>query len=387
MKASFLRGLAGLRPSLIDRYLLRQMAGPMAAALGVMMVALSLYRVLDMVRDLSGSGAALWLIPVMLADVAPQYLGIAVPAAYFIAMFMLIARLSNSSELDALFAGGVSVDRLIAPLMAVGLAVAVVEVVLLGFVQPVGFYQFQVDLDRARHSGWDAQLQPRAFVSLGDGVVLSAEHVDLAGRGLRGVYLRRTTEDGMEQVFTAKRGSLSPSPDGDMLSLTLTDGQQFQERAEGPPVVGAFAEFTVDGKVPGWTPSFRPRGAGPRELTLAELPQAMRDKPDPAARRAAAAEFYARLVRIISTPLLPLLAASYGMAGKRQRRTGAIASGVILSLYENGIDFGQSLASSGMLPAVAAVWAPFAILAAGCIWLFSKSRLRPGATLFAAASR
>jgi lipopolysaccharide export system permease protein len=375
--------LRRLRLPLIDRYLLGQMAPPMALAFGVVLIALMLYRALELFNLLASSSARFGLVLAMVGNLAPHYLGLAIPAAYFISMFVVVARLSDTSEVDALLGTGMSIDRLTAPFVGVGLVVAVISIVLLGYIQPYGRYGFNSDLNAALHSQWDARLQPRTFVSPTASLTLYAQRVDPAGRGLRQVFLRRVEKDGAEQVFTAARGVLAPSEDGKRLSLVLEDGQQYQDDARGRPVVGAFSRLAVDTPFSADAPPFRTRGQSARELTLDELPARMFSAPTAEERAAAATELYARLVRSISAPLLPLLAIPLGMAAKRGRRApGLVVAAVLLFVYEHAIDMGQSVANQGHVPPALAIWTPFLLFTALCVWLFLNSRVRPGQTPF-----
>ena len=369
----------------MDRYLITQMLPGMAASFGVVLIALLLYRILELFNMLAESNARFGLLMTMIGNLAPHYLGLAVPAAYIISMFLVVSRLGDTSEVDALLASGLSIVRLTRPFVWVGVLVAIFSVFLLGWLQPIGRYGFNADLNTALHSQWDARLQPRTFVGPGGGVTLTADRVDPTGRGLRGVFLRRVSPEGLEEVFTAQSGALVPSKDGSELRLVLDDGQQFQERANAEPRVGAFSRLQVDQSFSTQDPPFRVRGVEPNELTLFELPKRMTVGTQ-LERGKAEAELYTRIVRSISVPLLPLLAFPLGMAAKRGRRgPGIILAAVVLFLYEHAIDTGQSLAELGRVSPFVAVWTPFFVFAALCIWLFAHSRTRPGQTPFTAA--
>ena len=375
-----------LRPGLVDRYLVTQMAPGMAASFGVVLIALLLYRILELFNELADSNARFGLLMTMIGNLVPHYLGLAIPAAYFISMFLVVSKLGDTSEIDALLASGLSIVRLTRPFIWVGVVVAVVSVFLLGWLQPFGRYGFNVDMNAALHSQWDARLQPRTFVSQGGGLTLTADQVDPAGRSLRGVFLRRVGPDGLEQIFTAQHGDLIPSKDGNELRLELDNGQQYQERTKSDSLVGAFNKLAVDQSFSTADPPFRARGIVARELTLFERPKLMKTGATPIVRAQAASELYTRIVRSISVPLLPLLAVPLGMAAKRGRRgPGIVLSAIVLFVYEHAIDMGQSLADLGTVSAAVAVWTPCLIFAALCFWLFSNSTKRPGETPFNAA--
>ena len=374
-------GLVGM--PMMDRYLLQLMGPPMAAALGVVLIALLLERILRLFTLLAASSARFELILDLVGNLVPHYLGLALPAAFFISVFLVIARLGDNNEVDALLASGVSIGRLTLPFVGVGTVLNLFSVVLFGFIQPYGRYGYNFDLNKALNSGWDARVQPRTFIDPGHGITLSADRVDPTGRRLTGVFLRRTLEGGLEEVITAGSGVLVPSDGGKQLALTLTHAQQYRERADREPVVGGFDTLQVEQSFDINAPPFRARGGAQRELTLLELRREMATAPDHETRRQAASEFYARMVRSVSLPLLPLLASPLGMAAKRGRRgPGIVIAAVVLLVYQHSIQFGQGIADDGRASALVGVWSPFALFAALCLWLFSQSQRRPGETPF-----
>ena len=368
---------------MIDRYLLKSMAPPMFAALAVVLIALLLERILRLFNLLAASSAKFELIVDMVGNLVPHYLGLALPAAFFISVFMVIARLGDNNEVDALLASGMSISRMTIPFVGVGAVLTLVSVMLFGFIQPYGRYGFNADLNAALNSGWDARVQPRTFIDPGQGYTLTADRVDPTGRRLEGVFIRRVLEGGQEEVITAGAGALNPSADGRRLTLVLENAQQYRERAGQAPLVGGFDRLVTAMEFDLGAAPFRARGGAERELTLVELRRIMRDGDTRTLRARAASEFYARMVRSVSLPLLPLLAIPLGMAAKRGRRgPGIVIAAVLLLLYQHGIQFGQGLADTGRTSPFFAVFTPFLLFGGFCGWLFFESRRRPGETPF-----
>jgi lipopolysaccharide export system permease protein len=372
------RSAPGFKLGLLDLYLLRLLVPPMTAAFLVMLAALLLYRVMELFYFLSESSEQYGLLVGLIGNLLPHYLGLAIPAAFFISMFMVVARLGENSEIDALMAGGVSLTRLSLPLLGVGVGVGLVSVVLLGFVQPTARYGFNHLLNQAQAAAWDARLSPGAIVSPGAGLTLTTEDTDLTGRRLRGVFVRRQLAGGREQLITARSATLAPSPDGRMVSAVLEDGRQYEDGEDGHPLVGRFDQLVVELPASAAPPPFRARDPA-RELTLTELLPRMR--PGDPLRRPATSEFYTRVVRSISAPLLVYLALPLGVAAKRRRRSaGLVFAGLTLMLYEHAIDAGQGLADLGRATPELAIWGPFGLFALLCAWLYAGNHGQPGET-------
>jgi lipopolysaccharide export system permease protein len=106
---------------LIDAYLLRLLTWPIIGCLGVTVIALLLERVLRLLDVLSQSSARFGYVTQLAANLVPHYLGLALPVAFFVALFIVITKLSDGSEIDALLASGQSLTRLAAPFVGVGL--------------------------------------------------------------------------------------------------------------------------------------------------------------------------------------------------------------------------------------------------------------------------
>lgn len=362
---------------LIDRYIASRTLRPFALSLAVVLVALLLERVLRLFDLLALKGGPYSVVVELAASLVPYYLGLALPAAFFLAVFLAVAGMGDDNELDALLAGGWSITRLSRPFFALGLVFAIINLFLFGFLQPYTRYAYQSLLYTATNAAWDAHVQPATFIDARAGVTISADSVDISGRTLTGVFVHKKTANG-EQVTTAPSGYLVLSDNGTRINLYLQRGTTLESRNGKQPYVVRFAGLKSAVNLSGIHP-FRARGDSERELTLFELRQELNDPNSTVTPRRLAAEFHGRIVRTLSLPILPLIAVPLAMAAKRRRRTsGMIIAALLLLAYHHILQLGESLADIGRLPAVPALWVPFALFTIFGIWLFRNSRERPG---------
>lgn len=366
---------------IIDRYILRLTLWPLAGALGVTLVALLLERVLRLLQLLSESSNRFGFVTELALNLVPHYLGMTLPAAYFIALFVVVSRLNEGSEIDALLASGVSLSRIMLPYLALGAVLMLVSLVLFGFLQPYSRYGYRAVLHAAENAGWNGLAQPQTFFSPDQSLTLTADTVDLTGEKLGRVFIRKALSNGREEVTTARSGRLAPDPDGTHVTLELLDGQQLSTNSRGEPQVLSFQSFRLRLPLTGAAKLLRGRGGDERELTLGEL-LTQAGRPHPViARQTLLAELYARLARSLSLPLLPLLALPLGLTAKRGGRApGIMLAGVLLIAFQHLLQLGQSLAVSGRASALTAVGLPFAWFAGLCVVTFLTSRKRPGET-------
>ena len=367
------------RLSILDRYILRMLAAPAAGVLGVTLVAFLLEQMLRLIDQLASNGARLGYLFGLITNLVPYQLGLALPASFFAAMFIVIARLDEESEIDAVLAGGISFTRLVAPLLAVGVALGIVSILLVGYLQPYSRFGYRAVLNAATDAGWTAQLDPQVFISAGPNFTITADEADATGRNLNGVFIDRRGKIG-ETVVTASRGTLSLRSDGKTTQLNLNGGLVLRDAPRGGARLLRFGDFT-DREVLGGNQTLQPRGGDEQELTLAELVQEIHRRDALIPKRVLEAELYSRLTRSLAIPLLPLLALPLALAAKRGRRApGMIVGAVVLVGFHHGVTLCKSFAVAGSVDPLLAMGTIYIVMAAFALWLFLSSRRRPGET-------
>ena len=112
---------------ILDRYLLRELAGPfvfgVVAFVLLFVSANILFQLTELVSEL---GISLWVATELFLLWLPEWVVLTFPLATLVAILITFGRLSGDSELVAMHAGGVSFRRLVVPVVAMGLMVSVV---------------------------------------------------------------------------------------------------------------------------------------------------------------------------------------------------------------------------------------------------------------------
>jgi lipopolysaccharide export system permease protein len=365
-------------PDRLDWYTLRSLAGPMLLSLLVLLLAQLLERLLRLFDMAASTGASVLVVLQMAARLVPHYLGLAIPAAFFAAIFMAVARIGDDNELDAMLATGRSITRMAVPFFLVAALLCVFNFYLFGYLQPMSRYGYHVAAHAAMQTGWNARMEDNRFVSVRHGFTLGADDVGADGRTLQGVFVER--RDGTrEEVITARSGRLVPSTDGTRLLLDLSNGLIVSDTAGGAVRTVRFADGRINEDFTLVPPPFRARGESVRELTLPELWQRRLPAGADSDEHERLGEMHGRLARTLLPLLLPLLALPLGMAAKRGRRApGTVFAALALLALNQSLQFGESLAESGRAAAQLSVWLPVALFAVLGIWLFRSSLQWPG---------
>lgn len=367
--------------SLIDRYLLRTAFWPMLGAMGVTLVALLLERILRLLDMLSGSNDRFGFVAQLAVNLVPHYLGLTLPAAFFLALVVVVNRMNQASEVDAMLASGVSLTRLAAPYICLAAALSIVSLAVFGFLQPYSRYAYRAVLHSAQNAGWNGLVPAETILTPSKTLTVTTDGADAAGQRLSHIFIRRVTAKGREEITTAGMAEVRRTADGQNVQLVMQNGQQLRFNADGRPEVLAFKAFTMQLPISSPAKLLRSRGGDERELTLFELADQARTGHSMIPRATLRGELYARLARALSLPLLPLLGVPLGMAAKRSGRApGAIVGGVLLLTFHHLIQFGQGLAATGRASPELAVGGPFIAFTAIAFTVFLTSRKRPGET-------
>jgi lipopolysaccharide export system permease protein len=376
----------------IDRYVLERTLTPLAATVGIALIALLLERMVRLMELLVNQGGPLFLVLKMISNLIPHYLGIALPAALFIGIMLATTRLSVDSELDALNAVGVGLRRLLWPLMGLAFLISILVFVLYSYLQPHTRYAYRALIYAATNSVWDLALEKGAFFTGLGGYTVMVDDIAKNGGRLEGVFIYRREEDGKTIAMTAESGEAFRRPQELQIVLRLKNGVRTEIRADnGQATALTFETFElpIDVALPA---PFRER-VSERELTIEEL-WALRNKTDGTGpkRSAIQAELHGRLVRTASLLIIPLLAVPLGLVTRRNERNIGIAVGVVLMvLYHNVINFGEAIATTGRVSPWIGLWLPFGLFAAFSLWLFAAvsiwPRENPVVLLFARIAR
>src|SRR5438046_3480670 len=131
------------RPGLSDRYLARSIAVPLIGTLilaAMLLVLDKMLRLFQYVVDAGGPVSVVWR---MLANLIPEYLSLGIPIGLMLGILLAFRRLAVSSELDVLLACGFSYRRLLRVPYLYALVAALINLAIVGFLQPYSRYAYE----------------------------------------------------------------------------------------------------------------------------------------------------------------------------------------------------------------------------------------------------
>jgi lipopolysaccharide export system permease protein len=367
----------------LDRYLLRNNLGLLAAFIALALAILMLERLIRITDLIAGSDDALQSAARMIANLLPHYLGMALPGALLIATIISIERLSRSGEIVALMSTGISLNRIVRPFLGLGLVLALGSIFISGFLQPISRYNYREIVHELKQSSIVAAFHERKFVQFDDKVVWTSK-VNFAGRKLGETFIIETDRKGNHQFITGHTGVLREDADGTWV-INLQDAMIGDLPARiTTPQGNRLNTAQVTWRMPSPISGYRDRGDDQRELTLIELLRKSYLGSDQNINPAIAqSDMHDRMSRAALLIVLPLIAVVLGLQLGRVARSGGLAIGImLLLLVQKLLEYGLSLAQRGVVPPWAGTW-PIVALVAG-LGFYTFRRTASGRSAFPA---
>ena len=103
-----------------SRYILSRTTKPLIGAMTIGLLVLLAERMVRLLDVTLGKKNSFSLVFEMLAYLVPHYLGLAIPAAFFLGLLFGFNKLSKDSEVDAFMASGIGLHQLTNPALTLG---------------------------------------------------------------------------------------------------------------------------------------------------------------------------------------------------------------------------------------------------------------------------
>jgi LPS export ABC transporter permease LptG/LPS export ABC transporter permease LptF len=360
-------------PTILDRHLVRRLLGPLAL---VLVSTSLLYVVIDLtdnVDEMAKNKAPLEVIVGYYVNLIPQLIMDVMPLALMIAVLILLTVLERQRELTAFKAGGISLYRVVVPILLVAAAVAGTMWVLGESVVPESNRSAKRLLDRIK--GRDAA-GPRLSTSGGRQWLLARDDESFYS------FLQFDTETSSMVRFT---------------KLTVDETMELREQLFATRLTWQDGKWVASS---GWTRTIAPDETvdfqliqGPTAVDIPEPPEYFsheRRLPAEMTVRELRAHidelvesghyparlivrWHQKFVSPLSAFLMVFLALPYGLnrGGRRVTTMQGIALALVLGIvYSVTVAFFGKLGEAEVLPALIGAWAP-AVLAT----LFAVNRL------------
>lgn len=341
--------------TILDRYILRELAGPLLFAIAAftgLFVSVDLVQIAQMIAD---HGAPIGLAFQLIALRLPQVVVWTFAMAVLLAGLLSLSRLSANSELVAMQAGTISFYRIVAPVVLVGCLVTLLTLGISEFIVPAANYEYRRVVTEDVRGGQlptvtrnvilkeyeGGVLYGFLYAARYDGETRTMQDVTIveleAGRPVRTTFARRMVWE--EDTWLLEDGLIHAHDDEPGVTLDFRAGRQ-------PVAVGYRPEQVMRAQ------------KSPEEMTIGELRDhisVLRTRGDDT--REHTLQFHLKLSVPFASIIFALVAAPLGVQSHRSASSvGFGLSMVVIFAYYILMTLGTALAQSGQVPPGVGAW-------------------------------
>lgn len=291
--------------------------------LAVMVAIMSLENAARLASAVERTDTPLILLARLMATLVPEYLGIAIPVATYLATAIAVRSLSLRGEWQMFGALGISSARImLTPMLLAAVAACGQLAVRLEF-QPVGERSLDNLLGEIRQGLHGAPMTPGEVLTLSDGTTIVSDlQKSNAGVSLIDVFVRRGSD-----VVTARAATLDRDKAGGIL-LNLTDGVLIREFGRDRRGAVTFQHYQISVPAVGAVTPVRTDAERLDRLTTRDLVGKLRDNDVTWGESAkAASALGVRLSNAAFCLLLPWMGLAFGSPPRRRIGGAAILLG------------------------------------------------------------
>jgi lipopolysaccharide export system permease protein len=363
-------------PAILDRYLVTELIGPFLFGLSAFTLIFVATQILAIGRLVSEQHAPLWAaIEYFLWDM-PYYLLLVIPMAMLLGTLLAMQRLSSESEITAMKAGGISLSRIVAPLLIVGFLVSLIALaaqeLFVPFANDKAAYIRQQAIEHV--SPASSNLQAVTSLPGGGKQVTIANGLDVPTQTLLGVtVIRYDAQQKPRELIVADRARyLEPT-------WTFENSTTYHFESDNTVTAQSAPFMSVDiGERPNQIAKQKIEITNPEDLSRAEIKERLDSgRLSPQQQRLFTATYASKLARPFAAFVFTLIAVPFGLRPVRGGGTGlgfGLAVALIFVYYVISTVC-LSIGSAATWLAGPAAWAPNVVFTA------------IGATLLRRASR
>jgi lipopolysaccharide export system permease protein len=217
----------------LDGFILRSYLGPLVMTFFIALFILLMQFLWKYIDDLVGKGLEWYIILKLMFYASSTFVPLALPLAILLSSLMMFGNLGEHYELVTMKAAGISLSRIMRPLIIVSVFISALAFYFSNVVLPVANLKFLSLLYDVREKKLAFNLRPGVFYNGIEGFVIRVGKKDPDGNTIRDVMVYDHTKHmGNVSLTLAEWGKMELSPDKRFLVFLLYNGTNYEERID-----------------------------------------------------------------------------------------------------------------------------------------------------------
>lgn len=321
-------------------------------------------------------GVGVFTILMMLIYSTPYFLIYVIPMSIMMAVLLTFMRLSGDNEIIALKTGGISIYRLLPPVLLFCLAGCLLTAFMTVYGQPWGRSAVKELTFKVVSSSLDVGLKERTFNDSFKDVMFYVNEIDMKNKTLIDVFIEDKRAQNVVSTVVAPKGKLFSEPDGLVYHLRLYDGIINQANIASRSAHSLkFQTYEIRLDLKKNVTTAKKRGKSRKEMSLNELRRYLKDTSNKDDR------YYKTLMELhkkfsisFACFTLGILSVSLGIQSRSSKKSYGLVLGLVFFLiYYLLLSFGLVFGETGAYPPVIGMWVPNYIMGGLGLYLLFRT--------------
>jgi len=334
-----------------------------------------LTKILDITNMIVNYRISLFDVMLLLIYSMPHFLEFVIPMSVMTTVLLTFFHLSSNNEIVALKAGGISIYKLLPPV----LLFCLIGCMLTGFMTiyglPWGRLSFKKLTYEVASSNVNVGMKERTFNDNFEGVMLYMNKIDLKNKALIDIFIEDQRTKNIISTIVAPRGEIYSEPDKLLFHLRLHNGTINQVDIENKTVHSiTFDTYDINLDLKKSVTTKKGR-KDEKEMSIVELNKYLKDTVNKDAKYyAALIEFHRKFSIPFACFALGLLGVPLGVQSKSAKRAFGLCFGLIFFLlYYLMLSAGWVFGETGVYPPLIGMWMPNIVFGGIGLYLFVRT--------------
>tara|TARA_R110002050_G_scaffold109799_1_gene221317 strand:- start:35478 stop:36866 length:1389 start_codon:yes stop_codon:yes gene_type:complete len=199
-------------------------------------------------EDMVGKGLEAKILFELFAFASANLVTMALPLAILLSSIMTFGNMGENYELVAMKSSGISLNRIMRPLLIFNLMISGLAFYHSNYVMPIANLNFKTLLYDVMHQRPALEFKPGVFYKGIDGYVIRIKEKDEDGQNMRKIQIyNHSNHDGNREITLAERGKMAMSPDKRYLVFDMFNVKRYKEDKgkTHPFIYSEIAEHTI----------------------------------------------------------------------------------------------------------------------------------------------
>ena len=217
----------------LDWFILKSYLGPLVMTFFISLFILLMQFLWKYIDDLVGKGLEWYVIVKLLFYASSTFVPLALPLSILLSSLMMFGNLGEHYELVSMKAAGISLSRVMRPLILVSIFISALAFYFSNVILPVANLKFLSLLYDVREKKLAFNLKEGVFYKGIEGFVIRVEKKEPDGNTIRNIMVYdHSKRQGNISLTTAEWGKMELSPDKKFLVFRLYNGTNYEERVD-----------------------------------------------------------------------------------------------------------------------------------------------------------